>query len=150
MNSLYLELAIKYIHFISIFTIIITVGGEFFLLKQDMTRAEIRRISRIDGLYGLASITLVAAGLTLWFGVGKPAEYYNANWVFHLKWGLFVVVGLLSIIPTLFFTKNRKGNPEEIISVPQKVKNAIRLELIILFIIPMLATAMAKGIGLMN
>ncbi len=150
MDSLYLEVAVKYIHFISIFTIIITVGGEFFLLKQEMTRAEIRRIARIDGLYGLASITLVAAGLTLWFGIGKPAEYYNSNWVFHLKWGLFVVVGLLSIIPTLFFNKNRKGNPEEIVSVPQKVKNTIRLELIILFIIPLLASSMAKGIGLMN
>ena len=150
MDSLYLEVAVKYIHFISIFTIIITVGGEFFLLKQEMTRAEIRRIARIDGLYGLASITLVAAGLTLWFGIGKPAEYYNSNWVFHLKWGLFVVVGLLSIIPTLFFNKNRKGNPEEIVSVPPKVKNTIRLELIILFIIPLLASSMAKGIGLMN
>ncbi|KAA3636888.1 MAG: DUF2214 family protein [Bacteroidetes bacterium] len=150
MNSLYLEVAIKYIHFISIFTIIITVGGEYFLLKKEMTRAEIRRISRIDGLYGLASVTLVAAGLTLWFGVGKPAEYYNANWVFHLKWGLFVVVGLLSIIPTLFFNRNRKGNQEEIVSVPNKIKTVIRIELIILFIIPMLASSMAKGIGLMN
>lgn len=150
MNTLFVELLVKYIHFASIFTILITVGGEFFLVKSQLSRRELQRISRIDGLYGLASITLVAAGLTLWFGVGKPAEYYNTNWIFHLKWTLFVIVGILSIVPTVFFNKTRKGDPDEIVDVPARVKTFIRLELAILFLIPILASMMAKGVGLMN
>jgi putative membrane protein len=148
MNSLYLELLVKYFHFASIFTIISCLAGEFFLLKPTLTRQEVRRIANIDGIYGLASIVLVAAGLTLWFGVGKPAEYYTSNWIFHLKWTLFVVVGILSIIPTIFFMKQRKGDPEEEVAVPSRIKNFVRIELIILFIIPILASIMAKGIGL--
>ncbi len=148
MNSLFLELVVKYIHFASIFTIIICLAGEFFLLKPTLTRQEIRRIANIDGIYGLASIILVAAGFTLWFGVGKPAEYYSSNWIFHLKWSLFVVVGILSIFPTIFFMKQRKGDPDEVVAMPARIKTFIRIELIILFIIPMLASIMAKGIGL--
>jgi putative membrane protein len=148
MNGLFLELAVKYIHFASIFTIILALGGELFLLKPQLSRGEILSIARIDGIYGVASITLVAAGLSLWFWVGKPAEYYNTNWIFHLKWILFVVVGILSIIPTVFYMKQRKGDPEEIVPVPKRIKRVVQIELIILFTLPILASTMAKGIGL--
>ena len=102
MNQYFLEFLVKYLHFASIFAIILTVGGELFLIKPLMKRKELQRISRIDSIYGLASIILVAAGLTLWFGVGKPAEYYTKNWIFHLKWSLFAVVGPFIHSPNYF------------------------------------------------
>lgn len=144
---MYLEILVKYIHFICIFAIVSSVVAEHLLLKEQMTRAEIRRLSMIDGVYGLSAVLLLAAGFTLWFGVGKPAAYYSQNWVFHLKIGLFVIVGLLSIYPTVFFSKNRKGAPDEMVAIPKRVKLFIRLELLLLFILPFLASTMAKGIG---
>jgi putative membrane protein len=142
------EILLRYIHFISIFTIVGSLVSEHLLLKQELTRKEIRRLARIDGFYGLAALTLLAAGLTLWLGgIGKPAIFYSKNWIFHTKITCFVIVGLLSIYPTIFFTKNRKGNPEEKVQVPSSVFWLLRFELLLLFVIPLLAGFMAKGIG---
>lgn len=143
------ELILRYFHFVSIFVIVGSLVSEHLLLKPTLSRKEINLISRIDGIYGLAVLTLLAAGLTLWFGgFGKPTEFYSQNPTFHLKLSLFVGIGLLSIYPTVFFNKNRKGNPDEILSVPKAIFWMIRLELILLFLIPILAGMMAKGIRL--
>lgn len=142
------EILLRYIHFISIFVIVGTLTAEHLLLKKQMTRSEIGRIARIDAVYGIAAVSLLAAGLTLWLGsYGKPAIYYNKNWIFHLKIGLFATVGLLSIYPTIFFIKQRKGSPEETVTIPNKIYWMIRIELILIAIIPLLAGLMARGAG---
>ena len=144
-----LETTLRYLHFLSILTIAATVFGEYLLLKPVMTRKEIGRLSKIDAFYGLAAIVLLGAGLTLWFGgISKPTFNYSKNWIFHLKVGLFAFVGILSIYPTVFFIKQRKGDAAETITIPSKLIWMIRLELILLLIIPLLATLMARGIGL--
>jgi putative membrane protein len=110
-----LEILLRYIHFISIFTIVGALVSEHLLLKKQLTRAEIGRLSRIDAVYGIAALILITAGLTMWLGgVGKPSEWYTKNWIFHTKLTCFLTVGLLSIYPTVFFIKNRKGNPDEL------------------------------------
>lgn len=143
-----IEIVLRYLHFVSIFTIVSTLVAEHLLLRKSLTRAEIGRLSRIDAIYGLAAVALVAAGLTLWLGgFGKPSMYYSANWIFMTKLACFVAIGLLSIYPTVFFIKNRKGNPAETVEIPASVFWMLRFELLLLFIIPLLAGLMAKGIG---
>jgi Predicted membrane protein len=143
------EIFLRYIHFISIFAIVGTLVSEHLLLKKMMTRAEISRLSRIDAVYGLAALSLLTAGLTLWLGgIGKPAEFYSGNWIFHTKISLFLLIGILSIYPTVFFIRNRKGHADELVSVPGKVFWLLRFELLLLLIIPLFAGLMAKGIGL--
>ena len=142
------EIILRYIHFISIFAIVGSLTSEHLLLKRHMSRAAIGRVARIDAVYGLAALTLIAAGLTLWLGgVGKPSVYYTKNWIFHTKITMFLMVGLLSIYPTVFFLKNRKGNPDEIVEIPRTVFWMLRLELLFLFVIPLLAGLMARGVG---
>jgi putative membrane protein len=143
-----LEILLRYVHFISIFAIVGSLVSEHMLLKNQLTRAEIGKLAKVDAVYGIAALTLLGAGLTLWLGeVGKPAVYYSKNWIFHTKITLFLTVGLLSIYPTVFFLKNRKGKVEEIVSVPKTVFWLLRLELLLLFIIPLLAGLMARGVG---
>ncbi len=142
------ELLLRYLHFICIFTIIGTLVSEHLLLKKSMSRAELDRLSRIDGVYGLAALALVAVGLTLWLGsYGKPAMVYSKNWIFHTKLTLFVIVGLLSIYPTVFFLKQRKGPPTEMVAVPPAIFWMLRFEIVLLFIMPLLAGLMARGVG---
>jgi putative membrane protein len=108
----------------------------------------IARLARIDAVYGVAAVTLLAAGLTLWLGsIGKPAVYYTKNWIFHTKITCFLIVGLLSIYPTVFFIKQRKGNAAEMVSIPKSIFWMLRIELLLLFVIPLLAGLMAHGIG---
>lgn len=115
-----------------------------------MTPSEISRLSRIDAVYGLAALTLLGVGLTLWLsGVSKPSIYYTQNWIFILKISLFGTIGLLSVYPTIFFLKNR-GSKEEKIKIPSSIFWMLRFELLILFIIPLLAGLMARGVGFIN
>lgn len=139
----------RYVHFLGIFAIVGSLTVEHLLLKPQMTRAEIKRLSIIDGIYGVGAIIAVAAGLTLWFGgVGKPAELYTKNFVFHTKVTLVVIMAILSLFPTIYFIKNRKGtSPEELVDIPKRIKMFVRIQLLILFIVPLLATLMARGIG---
>ncbi|WPR74190.1 DUF2214 family protein [Algoriphagus sp. NG3] len=142
------EIILRYLHFISIFAIVGSLVSEHLLLKKAMTRKEIKRIAVIDGVYGMGALTLLAAGLTLWLGgFGKPSVFYTQNFIFHIKVTLFATIGILSIYPTVFFTKNRKGNPEEVVPIPKAIVMLLRIELLLLFIIPLLAGLMAKGIG---
>ena len=142
------EIFLRYLHFISIFTIVGALVSEHLLLKRELTRAEVKRLSRVDAVYGLAALTLLGVGLTLWLsGIGKPAAFYSRNWIFHTKLTCFLLVGLLSIYPTVFFIKNGKGDPSERIAIPKIVLMMLRLELVLLVIIPLLAGLMAKGVG---
>lgn len=143
-----IEIFLRYMHFISIFTIVGSLVSEHLLLKKVLTRSEIGRLSRIDAVYGIASLALVGAGLTLWLGeFGKPFEYYRYNWIFLAKMVVLTILGLLSIYPTVFFIKNRKGNHEETVSIPSAIFWVIRIELSLLIVIPLLAGLMAKGNG---
>lgn len=146
-STMFLEIFVKYLHFICVFGVVSAVVSEHLLLKSELSRKEISRLSRIDAVYGLSALVLLGAGLALWFVVGKPASYYSHNWVFHLKLTLFAIVGLLSIYPTVFFIKQRKGDAHQMIQVPKGVILCIRMELLILTIMPFLAVLMAKGIG---
>ncbi len=143
-----LEILFRYLHFISIFAMVSSIVSEHLLLKARMTRSEIRRLSVLDAVYGISALVVVAVGLTLWFGVGKPAEFYSKNFIFHTKVGLFVLMAILSVYPTIFFLKNRKGdNMNELVDIPKNIVWLIRLELLLVLIIPLLATLMAKGVG---
>ena len=143
-----LEIILRYLHFISIFTIVAALVVEHLLLKKEMPRSEVARLAKVDAIYGLAAVALLGAGLTLWFsGIGKPTQFYSQNWVFHTKITLFALVGIFSIYPTVFFLKNRKGNPEEVVFIPGIIFWMVRLELLLLFIIPLLAGLMTKGVG---
>jgi putative membrane protein len=143
-----MEIILRYVHFISIFVIVGSIVSEHLLLKKEMTRHELRRLARIDAVYGIAALSLLAAGLTLWLAsLGKPAVFYTKNWIFHTKLTCFILVGLLSIYPTVFIIKNRKGNPDELVKTPPLIFWMLRFELSLLFIVPLLAGLMAKGIG---
>lgn len=147
MSDLYLEITFRYVHFVSIFLIFSSLAGEYIMLKPQMTRKEIHRLSLLDSLYGINALILLFAGLSLWLWLGKPAEFYTKNWIFHVKLTLYIIVAILSIYPTVFFLKKRKGNKEELVEIPPKIKFLIRMELLILLIIPILAGLMSKGIG---
>jgi len=142
------EIILRYIHFISIFAIFSSLVAEHLLLKKELTCKEIARLATIDAVYGIFALILLCAGLTLWLGsIGKPAVFYTKNWIFHTKISLFALVGILSIHPTVFFIKNRKGAENEAVGIPLSVFMCLRFELLLLVIIPLLAGLMAKGIG---
>ncbi len=141
-----MELAVRYFHFLAILIMFATVCGQHLLLSKQIDAATLKKAFIIDAIYGISALLVLACGLSLWFILGKPAAFYNGNWIFHIKVTLFVLTGLLSIRPTVFFNKAR-GSKADIIDVPPSVLHIIRLEILLLAVIPLLAILMARGIG---
>ncbi|MEM1295685.1 MAG: DUF2214 family protein [Verrucomicrobiota bacterium] len=142
------EILIRYIHFLSIFALVAVVFGQHFWVKGQMSREQIGRLQLLDIVYAVSAVVVLATGFLQWLAVGKPADFYGKNWIFHTKILGFLVIGLLSIYPSVFLGKQRKGEPSEVVAVPSLVIWTIRAELVLLFMLPVLATMMARGIGL--
>lgn len=143
-----MEILFRYAHFTGILLLCSTLVLEVMLLKPALTRREIRKLSLIDAVFGAAALLVLTAGLLLWFHGGKPSAFYSRNPVFIAKISLFAITALISIHPTVFFLRNRKGAGDQIVSIPGTVIAAVKIELAVIFLIPLLAVLMARGVGL--
>lgn len=142
-----------YIHLLFIITIFCCLVLELTLAKEKMNYAALNKLSRIDGIYGLAAIMVVATGLMNWLEFGKGTQYYNSNSFFLVKFSLFILVGLLSIYPTrmiMITIKKYKAVKPEIIELSgyKIIRRVILTELAIMSLIPLLAELMANGIDI--
>jgi putative membrane protein len=143
-----LEITVRYIHFLSILVLAAALVGQHLLLRPSLTRGEVRRAAVLDLIYLITAILILGTGLVQWFGVGKGAVFYTKNPIFHVKVTLFLIMGLVSIYPSIWIAKNKKGDVADGLQTPKAVLMCIRLELLLLVVIPLLATLMARGIGL--
>ncbi|KAB7622690.1 DUF2214 family protein [Alkalilimnicola sp. S0819] len=137
----------KYVHLLGILLLFSTLVVEHLWLKPRMQGAELRRIARVDMVYGLSAGVVLATGLTMWFLVGKGAGFYSPNGIFHAKVALFVLVALLSVYPTVYFLRHRHGAAAET-PTPPALRWLLRVELLLVLLLPLLAVLMAQGYGL--
>lgn len=145
-------IAIPYLHIIAIMFLMGSLITEHLILKPVMTREQIKSLVAVDTVYGLSAAVVLITGLLRWFVYGRGSAYYLGNPLFHTKLTLFVIVALLSIFPTIQFLKWRKqvkAGIDPAIGVRQ-VKGLlmyIRIEMLILALIPLLAVMIARGYG---
>lgn len=147
-NVMPLEILIRYLHFISLFALSAALLAQAFLLRPEMTRREIAQIQRVDILYAVMVVLVLGTGFAQWFWVGKPSQFYSSNPIFHAKLTLFLIIGLLSAWPSVFLGKQRKGDSKETVKVPKGVILSVRAEVLLLIFMPLLASLMAKGVGI--
>ena len=146
------EVVLAYLHFAAIFTLVWFLAKEWTLLRVGPPALDMHRLSRADLGYGLAAIGVLATGLArLAFGA-KPVEFYMKNPIFHAKIGLFILIGLISIVPTLRIAAWRKASvanpafqPDE--AAWRRVRRCVMIELHVIALIPLLAVMMARAIG---
>ena len=143
-----------FLHHLAAFTLVAALAVQFVLLRDEITVASARKLQAIDTIYGIAAVMLLIAGLGRVFHFEKGATYYFHTWTFIAKLSLFVVIGLVSIIPTIEFLSWRKAVRQgQVPSVnAQKIRSLrsiIHLELAGVILILLMAALMAKGIGLM-
>ena len=141
-----MDILIRYLHLFAVLVLAGTLIIENIAIAKTVGKEDIRQLLKVDAVYGLSAIIVLLCGLALWLWVGKPSAFYNSNPIFHAKLSLFVLVGLLSIYPTVFFMKQRKTDSDTI-AVPAGVIRVLRIELALLAVIPLLAFLMARGIG---
>lgn len=137
----------RYLHFFAIFVLAGAVVIENMAVKPTITGEDARNLAKVDAIYGLSAVLVAIFGIVLWQWVGKPSDFYSYNPLFLAKIGLFILVALLSIYPTVFFFKHRKATSDSI-SVPAAIRRILRVEIVLLCMIPVLATLMTRGVGL--
>jgi len=141
-------IALRYLHFLGIFVVFSSLLLQHLLLKGTISRALVAKAQRLDIAYGIAVVVVLATGLLQWFAGAKPAVFYTSNPVFHTKVTFFLVVGLVSIYPSVFLGRQRKGDPADLVVVPKGLVHCLRVELLLLVLMPLLAVIMAKGLGI--
>ncbi|MGX5220958.1 DUF2214 family protein [Pseudomonas segetis] len=146
------EAIAAYLHYLSIFGLFALLSIEHVSFSKELDVARARRLVITDLAYGVCAGLVLLTGLVRVIWYGKGWQYYISNSLFHTKVGLFILVGLLSAYPTYVYLNWRntlKAGQAPVISRREKllVTMIIRLELLLLLIIPLLATLMARGFG---
>ena len=146
------DLALAAVHHLLVFALVAMLVAESMLLRGPMDGAILQRLAKLDAGYG------ASAGLLLLAGIGRLAlgikghDFYLHNPWFHAKLGAYVLVGLLSILPTVRFLRWRKALRADTAFVPSpgevaKMRGIVRFELLLVGAIFVLAAAMARHGG---
>ncbi|HEY0797824.1 MAG TPA: DUF2214 family protein [Candidatus Baltobacteraceae bacterium] len=142
---------LAYAHFFCIFLFAGLLASELAIFRKVLPADVFRRLAVLDRWYGVAAGLVIATGLSrLFFGL-KGSAFYLHNPAFWMKMGLFLIVGLLSIAPTIAYIKwNGRLVPGGSLTLEdsefRRIRGFLLAQLAIFIFIPLCATFMARGL----
>jgi len=147
-----MNIILPYLHILFVMVLMGTLITEHILLKPDLTKEQINALAITDMIFGISAGLVLITGLLRWFFFGKGFDYYLYNHLFHIKLTLFVIVGILSIFPTKKILKWRKQAKNGSVTdmneeTVKKQLMIIRIELLLVALIPLFAVMVARGYG---
>ncbi len=144
---------VAYVHYLSFMLCFAALVVERRLIRPDPDRRTATVMVITDVIYGMAALALLVSGIfrVLYFGQGS--EFYTTNPLFWWKVGLYLSVGGLSLYPTITYVlwaiPLRKGElPKVSEALASRLAWILNIELVGFALIPLLATLMARGVGL--
>jgi putative membrane protein len=144
---------LAYFHFFSLIGTVSLLVAEAFLCRPGIRGEALHRLKQMDIAYaGFAGLAL-ASGLLRVFWGAKGSAFYLGNPVFHAKVGLFLLIGLVSIVPTLKFIAWSRAARQDAGRAPAEAavlgaRRIVFIELAGIVALPLLAALMARGLGL--
>jgi putative membrane protein len=139
-----------FLHHLAAFTLVAALAVEFVLIRRELTLWSARALQGADMVLGISAGVLLFAGLGRVFWFEKGAAYYFGSHAFLTKLTLFILVALLSIVPTIEFLRWRKAvkqgqAPVAAAGTLRRVGRIIHIELAAVVLILLCAAIMAKG-----
>jgi putative membrane protein len=143
---------LQFLHLSAILALVVFISSEAAICRPEWMNADIvERLVRVDRIYGIAAMTVLATGLVRVYWGTKGAGWYWHNWLLHVKLAAFIVVALISIAPTLRFMRWRKAlreggalpGAEEV----RRTRKLVMLQAHIIPLIPLAAVFLARGFG---
>jgi putative membrane protein len=148
-----LEAILAYLHLGAILALVVFISSEAALCRSEwMNAAIVERLVRVDTIYGIAAVAVLATGVArTWWGI-KGTAWYWTHPLLHLKLTLFVIVTVMSIFPTRTYLRWRKalrasGALPDAAEV-RKTRKLVMLEAHVIALIPLAAVFLARGFGL--
>ena len=150
--AVFTDLVLAIAHHLLIFALAAVLVMELMVVRPEMGPAQIVRVSRFDAFYGaLAALVLIVGFGRVFFGL-RGSAYYFGNWAFWAKIAAFVIVGLLSIQPTMRIRAWRQAlaaNPDFRPPAAEALglRRSIHLEAAVFALVPVFAAIMARNSG---
>jgi len=140
-----------FLHHIAAFALFAALVVQLISLRGTLTLERARTLQRADMILGGAAGVLLVVGLIRVFYFEKGYYYYFHSHSFLTKFGLFIVLSLLSIIPTREFLRWRAavkaGQVPTVAEAKLKsIRSIVHYELVGVVLIILFAALMAKGI----
>ncbi len=144
---------VAYVHYLSFMLCFGALVLERRLIRANPDRQAATLMVITDVVYGIAALTLLLSGIARVLYYGQGSEFYTGNPLFWWKVGLYLSVGGLSLYPTvtyiLWALPLRKGElPQVSEALAQRLRWILNIELVGFAAIPLLASLMARGVGL--
>jgi putative membrane protein len=142
-----LDLILAILHHLLIFGIFGIIVFELVSVKKGMDAASVRRVAAVDAWYGISALLILIIGFSRAVFAAKGWFYYMHNLFFWAKLTTFMLIGLLSVRPTIRILKwkNAGGVPRDI--EVKIVRLFIHLEAALFPLLLIFAAAMARGYG---
>lgn len=149
---MWLDAILAYLHFISIFVFFAFLTVETMMMRGTLDEKAVRLLGRVDLWYFGSAIAVLITGFSRLVWGAKGPDFYLASWPFYVKVSLFLLVGILSVGPTLRFVQWRRMFERDAAwSVPEaerkRVRRTIMIEVHLAALIPLFAVIMARGLG---
>ena len=141
-----------FLHHLAAFALVAALAAEFLLLRGALNADTMRRVHWLDRAYGSCAAVLIVIGVARVLYFEKGATYYLHSAPFIAKMSLFLVIGLLSIYPTLQFVRwgralRHAGAPVCDPQQLQRLRRVLQLELLLIVPLLLCAALMARGFG---
>ena len=146
------ESILAYVHWLAIFTMVVFLASEAALCRVEWLNARVvERLAKVDMVYGMSAVLVLLTGIARTYWGVKGMGWYWSNPLLHVKVTLFVVIGLLSIKPTIVFLRWRKAlRATGALPAEAEVRSTRRIVMIqahLLPVIPLAAVFLARGFG---
>jgi putative membrane protein len=139
---------LAYVHHLVVFGVGAILAAEIALLSGALPPDRVRSLAAWDGAYGAFSVLALIAGFSRAIWGAKGWAFYAANPVFWIKIGLFVAIGLLSIVPTLRYLRWRGAGTPVDETERRATRNLAIAQAVLFALLPLAAALMARGWGL--
>lgn len=101
-----LEAVLASLHLLAILTLVVFLSSQAALCRPEwMNAAVVRRLARLDIIYGIAAGLLLLSGIARVVWGIKGMGWYAGQPMLHLKVMLFVLAALLSVKPSIAFRR---------------------------------------------
>jgi putative membrane protein len=146
-----LESLLAYAHFVAILSLVVFITSKAALCRSEwLNAAVVRRLVRLDQIHLAAAMVVLATGIArTWWGI-KGTDWYWLQPLLHLKLTLFVIMGLITIKPTVSFMRwQHRLDVSGALPSDDEVGGVRRLIMIqahVLVLIPLAANLLARGV----
>jgi putative membrane protein len=145
-----LEAVLAALHLVAILTFVVFLSSQAALCRTEwMSAAVVERLARLDVIYGVAAVLMIASGLARLFWGIKGISWYVSQPMFHIKITIVVAMAVLSVWPSIMFRRWRRdlratGVLPDALQV-KKVRRLVMIQSHVLPVVAVIAVFWARG-----